>query len=170
VKNHFEFTIIRVLTCQRQAPGSTLQKLLVVDPLLMAKIAWSARRSRYDITNPGIEQLPVLLAGAIVVINARGECSGIPQKLLNYMAAGYPVVTCAGSARNISNSETGLVVPNGDVAAFRDAILRLLDDEALATRLGHNVQTHVHDNMSWEHAARSIEAVYDRLTLNPRKS
>jgi glycosyltransferase involved in cell wall biosynthesis len=61
-------------------------------------------------------------------------------------------------------------VPNGDVAAFRDAILRLLDDEALAARLGQNAQTYVRDNMSWEHAARSIEAVYDRLTLNPRKS
>jgi glycosyltransferase involved in cell wall biosynthesis len=123
-----------------------------------------------DVVNPDIEQLPGMLAGATVAANTRSECSGMPQKLLNYMAAGCPVVTCAGSAKNISDGETGLVVPNGDVAAFRDAILRLLDDEALATRLGQNAQNYVRENMSWEHAARSIEVVYDRLTLNSRKS
>ena len=41
--------IIRVPTCHRQAPEPTLQKLLIVDPLLMAKVTWSVRSSRYDI-------------------------------------------------------------------------------------------------------------------------
>jgi glycosyltransferase involved in cell wall biosynthesis len=156
---------------RRVKPGLRLQ--LLTDSPLKQLESHACALGIYDfidVANPGIEQLPGMLADATVAVNARGECSGMPQKLLNYMAAGCPVVTCAGSAKNISDDETGLVVPNGDVAAFRDAILRLLDDEALAARLGQNAQTYVRDNMSWEHAARSIEAVYDRLTLNPRKS
>jgi glycosyltransferase involved in cell wall biosynthesis len=156
---------------RRVKPGLRLQ--LLTDSPLKQLESHARALGIYDfidVANPGIEQLPGMLADATVAVNARGECSGMPQKLLNYMAAGCPVVTCAWSAKNISDDETGLVVPNGDVAAFRDAILRLLDDEALAARLGQNAQTYVRDNMSWEHAARSIEAVYDRLTLNPRKS
>jgi glycosyltransferase involved in cell wall biosynthesis len=41
--------IIRVPTCHRQAPGPTLQKLLIVDPLLIAKVTGSVRSSRYEI-------------------------------------------------------------------------------------------------------------------------
>ena len=122
-----------------------------------------------DIANPDPEQLAKMLAEAAVAANPRSECSGMPQKLLNYMAAGCAIVSCAGSAKHLNNGKTGLVVANGDVTAFCNAILRLLDDDVLADRLGTNAQDFVRKNMSWDHAATSIEAVYDRLTQESQR-
>lgn len=122
-----------------------------------------AVRDFIDIANPEPEQLAKMLAGASVAANPRSECSGLPQKLLNYMAAGCPVVSCVGSAIHLKDGETGLVVANGDVTAFANAILRLLDDRALAERLGMNAKIYIRENLSWEKTAKSIEAVYDRL-------
>ncbi len=39
--------------------------------------------------------LPLRLAEADVLVNPRPRCEGIPQKLLNYMAAGRPIVSFA---------------------------------------------------------------------------
>lgn len=124
-------------------------------------------RDAIDIANPKPEQLAEVLAGATVAANPRAECSGLPQKLLNYMAAGCAVVSCVGSAKHLTDGVTGLVVANEDVAAFADAILRLLDDGALGRRLGNNAKMYVRKNLGWERAAESIEAVYDRLMQKP---
>ena len=56
------------------------------------------------------------------------HCDGIPQKLLNYMAAGKGIVCSAGSAKLLEHERTGLIVPNGDVDAFAAAIVRLAAD------------------------------------------
>jgi glycosyltransferase involved in cell wall biosynthesis len=54
------------------------------------------------------------------------------------MAHGRPVVATrvGGLADAIADGETGLLVPPGDVAALRGAIVRLLEDPELRRRLG----------------------------------
>ena len=64
----------------------------------------------------------------------RVECPGLPQKLLNYMAAGKAIVSFAGSAKLLEHEVTGLIVPNRDIAAFAKAIVRLSDDPTLSRR------------------------------------
>lgn len=120
-----------------------------------------------DFANLKPEPLAKALAGATVAANPRSECSGLPQKLINYMAAGCAVVSCAGSAAHIKDGYTGLVVANQDVNAFSDAILRLVDDGALGRRLGKNAQMYVRENLSWEKTAKSVEAVYSQLVTGP---
>ena len=73
---------------------------------------------------------------ATVLANPRIDCSGIPQKLLNYMASGTPVVSFAGSAKLLTHERSGLVVPDADVTAFAAAVLRLMADADLRRRLG----------------------------------
>lgn len=120
-----------------------------------------------DFANPKPELLAKVLAGATVAANPRSECSGLPQKLINYMAAGCAVVSCAGSATHVKDGNTGLVVANEDVNAFADAILRLMDDGALGQRLGKNAQTYIRENLSWEKTAKSIETIYSQLVNEP---
>jgi glycosyltransferase involved in cell wall biosynthesis len=45
-------------------------------------------RDSIEVTKSSLEELPAHLAAADVAVNARTECSGLPQKLLNYMAGG----------------------------------------------------------------------------------
>ena len=63
---------------------------------------------------------------------------GVPQAILQAMLCGLPIVTTPVGAipEAVSDNETALLVPPRDAAALADAIGRLLDDNALATRLG----------------------------------
>ena len=66
----------------------------------------------------------------------RGFMDGIPQKLLNYMAVGVPIVSFAGPARNIVDNENGLVVPDSNTEIFAHDLDTLLNDQELALKLG----------------------------------
>ena len=116
-----------------------------------------------DVCEAGFDEVPDLLASADIALNPRVECDGLPQKLLNYMAAGKPVVSFAGSAKHLVNGEHGLIVADGDTLAFARAIDRLLDDVELARRLGTAGREFVRSRLSWDAAARQVEGVYERV-------
>lgn len=92
-------------------------------------------------------------------MNPRVACAGIPQKLLNYMASGTPTVSFAGSAKAITHQKDKLVVADGDLRAFADAILQLLSQPALAEKLGLAAQLLVERRYSWEAAAEAVERI-----------
>lgn len=117
-------------------------------------------REAIDVCTAPLEQLPALLAGADVALNPRVDCDGIPQKLLNYMAAGKPIVSFCGSGASLTHERTGLCVPDGDTRAMADAIDRLLGDEILADRLGAAARKQVQTEFSWDRAAARVEQVY----------
>ena len=108
--------------------------------------------------------LPSHLAGADVALNPRTACSGVPQKLLNYMAAGKPIVSFAGSGRLLEHGRTGWLVPDGDTEAFGGAVLRLLSEPDLARELGAAARRYVVDHFSWDRSAQLVEAVYEQVS------
>jgi glycosyltransferase involved in cell wall biosynthesis len=116
-----------------------------------------------DIVPAAFEEIPELLAGATVAVNPRTECDGIPVKLLNYMAAGKPIISFAGSAPGARHRETGWLVADGDVDGFAEGALALLDDAELAAGLGRNARRFVEAHHSWEHSAEMAEDVYRRV-------
>ncbi|MDP1612684.1 MAG: glycosyltransferase family 4 protein [Sulfuritalea sp.] len=63
---------------------------------------------------------------------------GVPQAILQAMLCALPIVTTPVGAilEAVSDGDTALVVPPQDAAALAAAIARLLDDDALAARLG----------------------------------
>jgi glycosyltransferase involved in cell wall biosynthesis len=63
---------------------------------------------------------------------------GFPISILEAMRAGLPVVASdvGGVAEAVLHERTGLVVPQGDVAHWRLALTRLIDDPALRARYG----------------------------------
>ena len=124
-------------------------------------------RSAITFEADSLELLPERLAGAAIAVLPRPVCDGIPQKLLNYMAAARPVVSFAGSAKVLIHEETGLVVENGDIDGFAGAMVRLAEDPALARRMGNQARRFVVDHCSWDSAARRCEGVYNALLANP---
>jgi glycosyltransferase involved in cell wall biosynthesis len=110
-----------------------------------------------------LEALPERLAEASIALLPRPVCAGIPQKLLNYMAAARPIVAFAGSAKMLVHEKTGLVVPGDDQHAFAAAILRLLHAPVLAASLGRAAREWAAMNCSWARTAANAEAAYVRL-------
>ena len=124
-------------------------------------------REAIEIIPDNFEQLPRQLAEADIAVLPRTQCDGIPQKLLNYMAAGKGIVSSAGSAKVMEHERTGLIVPNGDVNAFAAAILRLADDRTYAAVLGSAARDYVERNFSWDGAAERLEHIFERLVAPP---
>lgn len=118
---------------------------------------------RISVLRVGFDDLPAYLMTADVAVNPRLQCDGIPQKLLNYMACGCPIVSFEGSAANLRHGVTGWIVPGGDTAAMARAILRLLDDKELAQRLGAAAREEIRREHGWKMTARGVEAVYAQV-------
>ncbi len=117
-------------------------------------------REHIELIPDRFDQLVQRLAGAAMAVMPRTKCDGIPQKLLNYMAAGKAIVASTGSAKLIEHERTGLVVPNDDPAAFAHALLRLARSPELAQELGRNAREQVQKHYSWQMAAERLESVY----------
>lgn len=93
--------------------------------------------------------VPALLETAdVFVFPSRTE--GLPNALLEAMAAGCPIITTdvPGCRDLVRNEQSGLVVPFNDTEALTGAMIRLLCDRAWAARLGEraadDVQRHWH--------------------------
>ncbi len=85
----------------------------------------------------------------------------LPARLFESLASGTPVVAaCAGeSARIIRESGGGIAVSPGDVAAFTDSIVQLLDDEDMRQRCGRDGRAWAGDNVDVEVQCRRYEGI-----------
>jgi glycosyltransferase involved in cell wall biosynthesis len=142
-------------------------RLVLATQAPLATIAPVAERlgvlDAIDLVPDDFATLPDELARAAIAVLPRRRCDGVPQKLLNYMAAGCPIVAFEGSAQLLRHGVTGLVVPNGDVAGFAAAMARLLDDPALAAALGAQAHDWIARERSWDATALIVERIYRRL-------
>jgi glycosyltransferase involved in cell wall biosynthesis len=78
------------------------------------------------------------------------------------MLSGLPVVTstCPPFPEYLSEGETGLMVPPDDAAALSGAVCRLIDDAALASRVGTAGRHLVADRFSLDSCIESSEQFY----------
>jgi glycosyltransferase involved in cell wall biosynthesis len=109
----------------------------------------------------------VLSAADVAVMPSLNEA--LSNVLLESMAAGAPVVATrvGGTPEALEDGETGLLVPAGDAAAITTAVSRLLDDRALACRLGQAARARIADRFSVDRMVRATENLY--LELLARK-
>jgi len=96
----------------------------------------------------------------VVVLPSLQE--SFPRVPLEAMAMGLPVVatTVGGIPESVSDGETGILVPPGDGAAIRDALVRLGDDPALRKRMGETGRRRVREQFSIEANIARTEALY----------
>lgn len=77
---------------------------------------------------------------------------------------GRPLVVSAvgGLIDSVKDGETGLTYPDADASALARAIVRLLQDRALAERLGRNGRAFMVERFSLARAVDDLERLYER--------
>lgn len=76
-----------------------------------------------------------------------------------------PIVACraGGAPESVADGETGLLVPVRQGLAVADAILTLLEDRALAEKMGRAGRERAAEVFSWRRFTETLEGVYDRV-------
>lgn len=114
----------------------------------------------------GSRKAELLTRSAVFVLPSRDENFALAA--VEAMAAGIPVVISKGVAihEEVSRAEAGLVVERS-AAAVAEAILTLVNDQALAKNLGENGKRLVRRLFSWDAVAGQLETMY-RIVVAPR--
>ena len=97
------------------------------------------------------------------VLSSKAE--GFSNSILEYMAAGRPVVvTDVGGAREVvSEGETGYLVRSGDDATMADRLIWLLRDPEKARSMGDKGRRVIEEKFSCEAQLAHTEELYERL-------
>lgn len=92
-----------------------------------------------------------------------GHSEGLGLVLLEAQAHGIPVVTSdrTGTAETLRHGVTGFAIDPHDVSRLAQAYLTLLDDPALAARMGAAAARHVQDRFDIRHCSANLERIYD---------
>ena len=107
------------------------------------------------------QDLAAVYAGATIYAQASvslpESVEGFGITYLEAAACGLPVAAWAsgGTAEAVLDGRTGLLAPEGDVAALTVALQRLLEDADLRVRLGQAGQAHAR-NFRWTDSARTL--------------
>jgi glycosyltransferase involved in cell wall biosynthesis len=112
----------------------------------------------------GVTNLREHLSGAdVFVLPSRSE--GFSNAIVEAMAASLPVVATdvGGNAEAVTDGVSGFVVPSEAPAALAAAIVRLLVDPMLASRMGMAGKRIVAERFTTDAMMRQITGVYDRL-------
>ena len=99
-------------------------------------------------------------------------CTTLPNKIFDYIAAGLPVVATdiPPMRRIVTESNSGLLTPPGDAAAFAEALLTLFRDDALRTRLGRNGEMAIAGPYSWREDERRFIRRLEQFTPNRERT
>jgi len=113
------------------------------------------------------EKVAELLAvSEICVLSSKAE--GFSNSILEYMAAGRPVVvTSVGGAREVvAEGETGYLVPSGDDAMMAERLIALLQNPERARAMGAKGKRVVEEKFSCAAQLAHTESLYDQLSIH----
>lgn len=123
-------------------------------------------RPRSDVA----EQLAVAEVFALSpVVLPDGDRDGIPNVLLEAMAAGVPVVatTVSGIPEIVTDGATGRLVPPQRPDLLADALEKLLADPAEGTRLGEAGRGLVHERAAWTSVIEPLRTLLEGELARP---
>jgi len=89
---------------------------------------------------------------------------GTSQSIFQAMAQGKPVVAtnAGGIPFQVNHGIEGLLVPYGDPKAISSSIIRLLEDQNLARRMGKAGRRRV-ERFCYDRLAKQMQGIYERL-------
>lgn len=111
-----------------------------------------------------VTDLPATLALADLQVHP-ARIEGVPLAICEGMAAALPIVASAvgGLPEVLEHGTSGLLVPEGDEAAFAASVLALVRDPGRARGLGEAARRFIEDDYSLARAVRAVEATYAEM-------
>ena len=94
--------------------------------------------------------------------NALNDVSTM-NKTMEYMAFGLPVVAFDLKETRVSAGEAASYIQSGDVAAYAEAIVELLDDGDKREVMGRAGRVRIEDELAWSYQRDAYVGVYDAL-------
>lgn len=86
-------------------------------------------------------------------------------KVMEYMAAGIPIVAFDLKETRFSAQDSALLVPPNDIEAFADNIRKLLNDKDLREKLGNAGQNRIKNDLNWANATSNLKKAYDTFSF-----
>lgn len=90
-----------------------------------------------------------------------------PLKVFEYMASGMPTVTFAIPPLDAIVEGAGRAAPPGDIAAFAEALAKLLGDAPGRKRMGETARAKAEREYGWDVHVKKLEAFLQSLVLSP---
>lgn len=144
--------------------------LIVGDGSLRSHLEQQAHQLRLNgrvfFTGPRRDVPRLLSVCNLSVLSSLKE--GMSNTIMESMAAGKPMVATnvGGNAELIAHGETGLLTPTQDSAALAAAMQKILEDPALAERMGQQAKRRIAQLFSAESLVTRTEQLYDELTCS----
>jgi len=91
---------------------------------------------------------------------------GRPNVVMEAMASALPIIATrvGGIPHMLSDGQTGLLVPPGDVEGLTAAVTELCRSEELRDRLGRNAREHIdRENLTWDRTAEEFEKIFKQV-------
>ena len=109
------------------------------------------------------EAILQVMSTARVAVSPRTAWSGFPVKIVNYLAAGVPVVASSGSVR-FMESVDGIVIPeDASPRSFAGALVRFLTDDRFAARVSAAASRSARERFSWKSVGPLLETACEHL-------
>lgn len=166
---HDATLLVRAFAALPESPPARL--LLVGDGPGRAPALATARELEVEsrIVAPGAvppERIPALLAACDIGVLPGTNGYGHPMKLLEYAAAGLPLVAPdVPPVRELVTVDgvSGLLFPAGDAPALTHALGRLMDDPELRRRLAAHARRHLASESGWPGRGHRLERILERV-------
>jgi colanic acid biosynthesis glycosyl transferase WcaI len=115
-----------------------------------------------------MERLNELLNAAdIHLLPQRADAADLvmPSKLTGMLASGRPVIATAAPGTQVADAVegSGIVVPPGDPAALRDAVLLLASNRAMRVEMGREARRYAEEHLGRDQVLRKFEAAMEGL-------
>jgi glycosyltransferase involved in cell wall biosynthesis len=174
-KKGFPVTLRAFANFQRQHPNAKLT--IAGEGPLLSDLKNLARELKIDqgvsfIGFVSQEQLRALYYGSHIFLHpsetgSDGNQEGVPNSMLEAMATGLPVFATrhGGIPEAVEDGVNGVLVPEHDVNALSVALLQIVRDRQLLTRLAGKGTEVVHAKFDLAAQARGLEDIYLR-TIN----
>ena len=110
-------------------------------------------------------EMDYVLAGLdIVALTSHNE--GTPVSLIEAQAAGKPVVSTnvGGVADAVVHQQTGIIAPPGNMEAFCEGLLQLIENEIKRQDFGIAGQHYVKERYSYQRLVKDMSTYYEELS------
>ncbi|MFI4884022.1 MAG: glycosyltransferase family 4 protein [Steroidobacterales bacterium] len=148
-----------LLVCVGASAEARAATLAQFTPQVRERVRILTRESR--------DRMPGYLAMAGCLISLRPSSDNLPLKVLDYMAAGRPIVATRGRAHEpVLNGERAFLC-EAYAGSVKAAILEVFSSPRRAAAVARAAREHALQNYGWDHFVQLIDGLYGNITALP---